>query len=128
MRVDHRQRNQDGNMLHALEAAWPHVASVAQADVRFHAVEGFVSGYGFSRIEKDQTTIGFSRWPQRLKADRICSPCGTPEGMPDTNRDAMIFRPGCVSIDHDERFVSGYGFSRIEKDQTTIGFAVGPSA
>ena len=35
--------------------------------------EGFVSGYGFSRIEKDETTIGFSRWPQGLKADRICS-------------------------------------------------------
>jgi len=33
----------------------------------------FVSGYGFSHIEKAQTTVGFSRWPRRLKADRICS-------------------------------------------------------
>jgi hypothetical protein len=65
-----------------------------------------VSGYGFSRIEKDQTTVGFSRWPQRLKADRICSLRHAWKACSDTNRDAMIFQIS-FSVDDDEGFVSG---------------------
>jgi hypothetical protein len=35
MRVDHRRSGRDDNMLRAPEPAWPRVASVAIADVRF---------------------------------------------------------------------------------------------
>jgi hypothetical protein len=76
--------------------------------------ECFVSGYGFSRIEKDQTTIGFSRWaPAPKGGSHLFAVAARLRACPDTNRDAVIFqisfRSDFISVDDDEGFVSGRG-------------------
>ncbi len=99
------------------------------------AVERFVSGYGFSRIKEFQVDDRLQQPPQRLKADSTCSLCGTAESHALT-RISQIQGSGCDechrrlqngSIQERQRlkgFVSGYGFSRIEKFQNSMtGFS-----